>query len=82
MAAEQELPILDGEVVDLDALLDPQPPQHLPAVVDGQVVRVIEIAPYPHAATALGGCTSFTGRYVTDPAEIAAIRLRVEKGRL
>jgi hypothetical protein len=32
MTADHELPILDGEVVDLDALLDPQPPQHLPAV--------------------------------------------------
>jgi hypothetical protein len=70
------------EVVDLDALLGMQPlQQRQPTVVDGQVVRVIEIAPYPHAATALGGCTSFTGRYVTDPAEIAAIRRRVGGAR-
>jgi hypothetical protein len=49
----------------------------LPNVVDGEVVRVIEIEPYPQAFSALGGCTSFTGRYVTEPAEVDAIRRRV-----
>lgn len=61
-----------------------------PNVVDGEVVRVIEIQPYPQASSPLGGCTAFTGRYVTDPVEIEAIRRRVrrfgsrfnEKGRL
>jgi hypothetical protein len=53
----------------------------MPGVVEGEVVRVIEIEPYPHAPTPLGGCTSFTGRYVTDPSEIAAIRRRVGGAR-
>jgi hypothetical protein len=44
-------------------------------------VGVIEIEPYVPASTALGGCTAFTGRYVTDPAEIAAIARRVGGGR-
>jgi hypothetical protein len=50
-------------------------------VVEGQVVRVIEIERYPQASTALGGCPSFIGRYVTDQAEIAAIARRVGGGR-
>jgi hypothetical protein len=56
-------------------------PAVVEGVVEGQVVRVIEIERYPQASTALGGCTSFTGRYVTDPAEIAAIRRRVGGAR-
>jgi hypothetical protein len=49
-------------------------------VIDGEVLHSYEIEPYPQARTALGGCTSFAGRYVTDPDEVAAIRRRVEGG--
>jgi hypothetical protein len=52
-----------------------------PIVVDGDVLHVIEIEPYPNATAALGGCTSFQGVYVTDPDEIDAIRRRVRWGR-
>src|SRR5688572_24979651 len=38
-----------------------------PAVVDGEVPRVINLAPYPQASTRPGECFSFTGRYATDP---------------
>lgn len=48
-----------------------------PLVIEGDVTRVIEIDPYPSSPTLLGGCTGFTGRYVTDPDEIAAIAHRV-----
>lgn len=59
----------------------PRPPAVVPGfVVDGAVTRIIEIHPYPQAPTALGGCTNFSGRYITDPAEISAIRARVEAG--
>jgi hypothetical protein len=51
-----------------------------PMVVDGEVVRVVEIHPYPNATAPLGGCTSFRGVYVTDPDEIAAIRRRIGRG--
>lgn len=52
-----------------------------PAVVAGEVVRIITIEPYPNALTALGGCTSLAGTYVVDPDEIAAIHFRVRCGR-
>lgn len=59
----------------------PQVTGHQPLVVEGTVTRVIEIEPYPSSPTPLGGCTRFTGRYVTDPDEIAAIARRVRRGK-
>jgi hypothetical protein len=54
----------------------PYLPAERPTVVDGEVVRVIEIQPYENALTPAGGCTAFAGRIVTDPDEIEAIRRR------
>jgi hypothetical protein len=59
----------------------PSPLEQSPAVVDGAVLRVNKLAPYPQASTGLGGCLSFTGLYVTDPDEIAAIWRPVRWGR-
>jgi hypothetical protein len=70
IADHQRPAVIDGAVVAA-----------APNVVEGEVVRVIEIEPYPQAFSALGGCTSFTGRYVTDSTEIAAIRRRVGGAR-
>ena len=83
MSTGCERPQTVGAGVVARAELDvrPRPPVVVDGVVEGQVVRVIEIERYPQASTALGGCTAFTGRYVTDPAEIAAIARRVRGGR-
>jgi hypothetical protein len=77
-AIEQRPAVAAGELAPPVVAVEPA---GAPAVVDGEVTRVIEIEPYPNASTAAGGCTSLTGTYVVDPDEIAAIHSRVRWGQ-